>query len=849
MSDKKYKVGYVPGSFDLFHIGHLNLIRRSKELCEHLIVGVCSDELIEVYKGRRPYVPLSERMEIVSAIKYVDEVVMVDFSNTNKIDAWKQFHFDCHFSGSDHADHWKKERDFLEAKGVKMIFFDYTEGISTTQILTDTERLPKVQTDREYVVDNFKKNFSMFLNEPIVLYGLGPNTQAVLEELPEFNIVGLMDAVRTGDEVFGKKVITIEQADDLGVKKIVIIARTSNVPIIYRRISKICAEKDISVFDVNGNQQSLMESKDELLKSYADITEEKITAAITQNEVISFDVFDTLLMRDVLFPRDIFLILENKLCSKYGDVFRNFATNRILAEQELYLSTNPTLEEIYRELATKMNIPPVKAMEVMNMELSIEKKHLIAREKMRILLNDLIIKGISVCITSDMYISSEQIRSFLVDNGYMVQSVPIFVSNEYRVSKYNGLFGELRKKYGNKRILHIGDNSEADGSSAKKYGIDEIFLIKSALQMLEDSKASEMLEHNDNLANRMIIARFISRQFNDPFLFSKTGGKLIIRSCYELGYDFIAPITMAFIKWIIKRTEQLDADGILLSSRDGYIVSKILLLLSERGIAVPKSIYFYASRNVCVLSMIKDDEDIKYVASLAFSGDVVSMMKKRFYLTDNDILPRDEGESDEQYILKHKDKIINNASKMRERYHKYLALTGINKKRYTYMDFVSSGTCQYALSHFLKSELYGLYFVRIFDPLKGGIYVDSLCKVQSVYKGSFAICDKYIMLENIFTSPEPTLVDFDQNGMPVLTSEQRNEKQLNNLCEVHEGIIDSVVNMICSSEYECDDITLMDKFIKFIGKDYTEFITDFFEDNILGDEFCNRSFDTNVFVN
>lgn len=225
------------------------------------------------------------------------------------------------------------------------------------------------------------------------------------------------------------------------------------------------------------------------------------------------------------------------------------------------------------------------------------------------------------------------------------------------------------------------------------------------------------------------------------------------------------------------------------------------------------------------------------------------MMKKRFYLTDNDILPRDEGESDEQYILKHKDKIINNASKMRERYHKYLALTGINKKRYTYMDFVSSGTCQYALSHFLKSELYGLYFVRIFDPLKGGIYVDSLCKVQSVYKGSFAICDKYIMLENIFTSPEPTLVDFDQNGMPVLTSEQRNEKQLNNLCEVHEGIIDSVVNMICSSEYECDDITLMDKFIKFIGKDYTEFITDFFEDNILGDEFCNRSFDTNVFVN
>lgn len=381
MSDQKFKIGYVPGSFDLFHIGHLNMIKKSKEMCEHLIVGVCSDELIETYKGRKPFIPLKERMEIVGSIKYVDEVVRVDFSNTNKIDAWKQFHFDCHFSGSDHVDHWKKECDFLEAQGVKMIFFDYTEGISTTKILTDIERLPKVQTDREYVVESFKNNFSKLLNEPIVIYGLGPNTQGVLEELPEFNIVGLMDAVRTGEVVFGKKVINIDQADELGVKNIVIIARASNVPIIYRRIAEICKEKNISVFDINGKQQSLMESKEELLKNYADITEEKITAIISQNEVISFDVFDTLLMRDVLFPRDIFIILENKLCSEYGDVFKNFAANRVVAEQELYLSTNPTLEEIYHELAEKMNIPAVKEKDIMNMELSIEKKHLLARKK------------------------------------------------------------------------------------------------------------------------------------------------------------------------------------------------------------------------------------------------------------------------------------------------------------------------------------------------------------------------------------------------------------------------------------------------------------------------------------
>ena len=84
---KKYKIGYVPGVYDLFHIGHLNLIRRAKEQSEYLLVGVLTDELVEHFKGKKPYIPLEERMEIVSSIKEVDEVVKVDFSNTVKMDA------------------------------------------------------------------------------------------------------------------------------------------------------------------------------------------------------------------------------------------------------------------------------------------------------------------------------------------------------------------------------------------------------------------------------------------------------------------------------------------------------------------------------------------------------------------------------------------------------------------------------------------------------------------------------------------------------------------------------------------------------------------------------------------
>ena len=132
--EKKYKIGYVPGSFDLFHVGHLNLLMRAKERCEYLIAGVCSDELIEKYKGRKPYINWNDRQRIVAAIRYVDQVVKVDENNTDKIAAWKMYHYNCHFAGSDHENLWMEERKFLHSQGVEMEFFPYTTDISTTQI-------------------------------------------------------------------------------------------------------------------------------------------------------------------------------------------------------------------------------------------------------------------------------------------------------------------------------------------------------------------------------------------------------------------------------------------------------------------------------------------------------------------------------------------------------------------------------------------------------------------------------------------------------------------------------------------------------------------------------------------
>lgn len=136
MSDGKYNIGYVTGVFDLFHIGHLNLLKNCKKRCHYLIAGVLTDELTEQDKAKRPFIPFEERMEIVKQCKYVDRVVAVDFHNTNKIDAWKELRYGCLFSGSDHEGqpYWTWLQRKLRTIGSDLEFFPYTKSTSSTML-------------------------------------------------------------------------------------------------------------------------------------------------------------------------------------------------------------------------------------------------------------------------------------------------------------------------------------------------------------------------------------------------------------------------------------------------------------------------------------------------------------------------------------------------------------------------------------------------------------------------------------------------------------------------------------------------------------------------------------------
>ena len=135
------RVGYAAGAFDLFHIGHLNILKHAKSDCDYLIAGVVSDEMLELTKGIAPVVPLAERLEIVRSIKHVDEAVAEVLPD--KLDTWRELRFDVFFKGDD----WRGtpkgrrlEREFAEV-GVEVVYFPYTVTTSSTALRRALEAL------------------------------------------------------------------------------------------------------------------------------------------------------------------------------------------------------------------------------------------------------------------------------------------------------------------------------------------------------------------------------------------------------------------------------------------------------------------------------------------------------------------------------------------------------------------------------------------------------------------------------------------------------------------------------------------------------------------------------------
>lgn len=626
----------------------------------------------------------------------------------------------------------------------------------------------------------FKKNFidKEERKKSTVLYGLGKQTEEVLSEFPDFPVAGILDGYCEEGEFFGRKIISLDSLIGQDIQ-IVILARKASEKIIYKRIKQFCSRHDIPVFNLEGVLLGQVQEREMYYAPYLQRSAEELSCRIEEYDAISFDIFDTLLVRKTGSQEMVFAMIEEKCGTSFP-----YAKVRMRAELELARNSVPTIYDIYEWIGRQTKASSAELSQLMQAELEMEKLVLEPRSIMVQLLKDAVSLGKQVYLVSDMYLPKEILEGILSRNeinGYD----GIFVSCDYGTNKAGRLY-QIYAMHSKGKRLHIGDSDELDGRCAMVQNIDT-YLIKAPGDMAELTAIGNAADKVDgaNGLQGMIYARL----FNDPFALHRGYGKLHAAP-YELGYGILGPLLTGYIHWLYGKLRKEPLDCILFISRDGYLVKKIYDLMRplDGEDDLPEAYYVMTSRSFSVFASLETDEDISYASDLPFQGTATEMLQKRFHLENAEILPFSQDVEKLPYIMKHKNLILSKAASARSRYLKYLSPLKLNQRRAGIFDFVSTGTCQMCMEKITKTLLKGYYFERIADSYKCKVRLHIADYVHEYASGYES--DNYFLLESWIKSTEPSMEDVRDDGRIVYCRQHISENQKRYIDQIQKGALE-----------------------------------------------------------
>ncbi len=686
--------------------------------------------------------------------------------------------------------------------------------------------------EEKYIYDQFRNNFLDSKTNPIILYGTGLNTQKLVEKIDGNRIAGLMDEKKTGQVLWGYKVLSYSEAAQINNCIIVIIARNAVINVIYRRIEKFCQENDIPVYDIQGKN---LQKEQEEVKEFPCFTqrEGELKEKIKQHDIISFDIFDTLLMRRILRPRDIFSVMDTGL----RDLKYCFSEERVKAEDSFKSEDNPDIYEIYRKLQTNTQSSEEEIHQLLDKEVELEKRFLVRREKMCNIFDWTLEQGKEVYIVSDMYFSRDILENILQEFGIKGYK-DIFISCEHKLKKQEGLFKKYKERTSNEgeKYLHIGDNYFSDIIAAQYEGIDT-YQVFSAQEKLECSLYSGLLQNCRTLEENIVLSLFAEQAYNDPFRLCEANGKLLIGRLEEAISFFVAPLICKYIIWLIQGIKSGQCDLVLFPSRDGYLLKKIYQKIKTENpyLKLPEAVYLYTSRRAALVAAAETEADVQEIIDFIFVKDKKELLKERFgigYTQDMHI-------SNEMLLTKCKEE--------QNYYKKYLRQSGLNDcLKIAFMDFVAMGTVQAALEQIMETKFEGFYFLRRLADKKK---MKEL-KCHSLYKeaGDFQIEANvyrfYYFLETIITSYEPTFWGVDKAGNLVFYEEKRSKEAIELIKRMHDEILsysDILFNLIPDIYSADSSIEFYDALLGGFSADFSEIMTDEINCLINIDEFMGKN--------
>lgn len=355
-------------------------------------------------------------------------------------------------------------------------------------------------------------------------------------------------------------------------------------------------------------------------------------------EVVSFDVFDTCLLRKLQAPTDLFWLMNQEAKALVGDEF-HFAPSRIWCERvkrrllEREGIADVTLDEIYECLATYYRLDTSTVEQLKQLELEYESKFLCANELIKPMVEAVVASGKQLVYTSDMYLPAECIERFLQREGFPAGK--LIVSNAFRKTKHEGaLFDVVLNEFQLSKpelLMHVGDNFHSDYWMAEQKGIKGIHYHDDYLpRSLYDQSCVRHMDAEKDRLSRLLNGLARVDQINRPVEDKRS-------FCERIGYQVAGPIYFCFLNWLIKQARLAGKSRLYFLSRDGHILSKYFKQLKEKWSIDIESDYMYASRRLFnVASIVELDE-----ASLDFLTTPNPMLRVRDFLGRIHLSPKE----------------------------------------------------------------------------------------------------------------------------------------------------------------------------------------------------------------
>ena len=507
-------------------------------------------------------------------------------------------------------------------------------------------------------------------------------------------------------------------------------------------------------------------------------------------DIISFDIFDTLITRCIYEPDDAFKVLGKLVQDE------KFIEKRKKAEQQARekLGHDVNLDEIYDEYMLENNLSKEETSILKNNEIKLEKDLLVPRKDMCSLLKELKKKNKKVILVSDMYLTKKVIVDILNNCGYKDLYDALYLSCDINKRKdLKTMWTFLKKIYPKEKILHLGDNDLSDVQYPKEFGIDTL-KIYSSKELLSECSLYPSLEVliNDRTSSDSILLGLIfnNKIFNSPF------ADLSIDSLENFAYSFHAPIITEFLKFVIDS----EKDNLLFLAREGYYFCKLYKEYCKLNKIEEKDYYYFlASRKATNTATINGEDDVYKLLNNDYNGSIHNFVSKNFNIEikeDYEIsLPQDY---DKAYVTikKYIKEIMKSVKSENKCYIKYIKelIPNYKKEELNVIDLGYSGSIQYNLSKLLDKHINGYYLTnsssvkKYYSDSKLNFYFDinDDKEFEKIYHYS-------LILEYFLTAPYGQLqrfIETKKGVKPEYNEETLDETKKASLKDIYDSIIE-----------------------------------------------------------